>query len=294
MRLQSTDSNLSELADAFLTTVDAELESDTSLPGFVQAAKEAIAEHRFRDDAFVVLDPDGRIVITSEDLTGDGGPRREFPREVFGSKSFQKLASSAGQGTRTFGDVEGGRDGYRGVVRRFAVGSKEFTLVVLQSLHRQQEVFEGIVGTFAVVIPLRGGAGHGRWIFSCEKKLGAGGGHEHASREDQRFEPARTAEDPERERRAGAFGKVIQRVAGPAGCFVRAAAPVYGRRFARVAHAGSDFARRSGSVVVARGPVAGQSTGNRWRLCRPKRGGCRTSWKICSRWRARMPGSTRW
>jgi two-component system OmpR family sensor kinase len=152
--LQSTDSNLSELADAFLTTVDAELESDTSLPGLVQASKEAIAEHRFRDDAFVVLDADGRIVITSEDLTGDGGPRREFPREVFGSKSFQKLASSAGRGTRTFGDVEGGRDGYRGVVRRFAVGSKEFTLVVLQSLHRQQEVFEGIVGTFAVVIPL--------------------------------------------------------------------------------------------------------------------------------------------
>ena len=31
--VQSTDSNLSELADAFLTTVDAELESDTSLPG---------------------------------------------------------------------------------------------------------------------------------------------------------------------------------------------------------------------------------------------------------------------
>jgi two-component system OmpR family sensor kinase len=152
--LQSTDSNLSELADAFLTTVDAELESDTSLPGLVQASKEAIAEHRFRDDAFVVLDLDGRIVITSEDLTFDGGPRLEFPREVFGSKSFEKLARSAGRGTRTFGNVEGGRDGYRGVVRRFAVGSKEFTLVVLQSLHRQQEVFEGIVGTFAVVIPL--------------------------------------------------------------------------------------------------------------------------------------------
>ena len=55
--LQSTDSNLSEQADAFLTTVDAELESDTTLPGLVQAAKEAIAEHRFRDVAFVVLDP---------------------------------------------------------------------------------------------------------------------------------------------------------------------------------------------------------------------------------------------
>jgi two-component system, OmpR family, sensor kinase len=151
--VQSTDSNLSELADAFLTTVDAELESDTSLPGLLQAAQEAIAEHRFRDDAFVVLDPDGKIAITSEDATAAGGGRREFPRELFTSNSFQRLASSVAQGTRTFGNVEGGEDGYRGVVRRFAVGSREFTLVVLQSLHRQQEVFEGIVGTFAVVIP---------------------------------------------------------------------------------------------------------------------------------------------
>jgi two-component system, OmpR family, sensor kinase len=149
----STDSNLSELADAFLTTVGAELESDTSVPGLVEAAREAIAEHRFRDDAFVVLDPDGKIVITSEDWPVAGGARREFPREVFASESFQKLARSTGHGAHTFAYVAGERDGYRGVVRNFAVGSREFTLVVLQSLHRQQKVLEGIVQTFAVVIP---------------------------------------------------------------------------------------------------------------------------------------------
>src|SRR5271163_1965463 len=143
--LRSTDSNLSELADAFLTTVDAELESDTSVEGLVQASKEAIAEHRFRDDAFVVLDADGRIVITSEDLPVDGGARREFPPGVFTSESFRKLAGAGGHGTRIFGNVKGRRDGYRGVVRTFPVGSREFTLVVLQSLHRQQEAFEGIM-----------------------------------------------------------------------------------------------------------------------------------------------------
>jgi len=151
--LRTTDSNLSELADAFLTTVDAELESDTSVEGLVQASKEAIAEHRFRDDAFVVLDSDGRIVITSEDLPDDGGARREFPPEVFSSESFRRLAGAGGHGTRTFGNVAGRRDGFRGVVRTFPVGSREFTLVVLQSLHRQQEAFEGIVRTFAIVIP---------------------------------------------------------------------------------------------------------------------------------------------
>jgi two-component system, OmpR family, sensor kinase len=152
--VQSADSNLSELAAAFLTTVDAELESDTSLPGLVQAAKEAIEEHRFRDYAFVVLGPDERIVITSEDSLTKENPRREFPRRVFASESFQKLVHSAQQRPRPFGNVEGGKDGYRGVVRRFPVGNAEFTLVVLQSLHRQQEMFEGIVRTFAVVVPL--------------------------------------------------------------------------------------------------------------------------------------------
>jgi two-component system, OmpR family, sensor kinase len=151
--IQNTDSNLSELADAFLTTVDAELQSDTSLPGLLQASQEAIAEHRFRDDAFAVVDSNGTVVITSEDSPADGA-RREFPQELFRSKRFQKMVGSAGQGAHAFVNMAGGKNGYRGVVRRFAVGSAEFTLVVLQSLRRQQEMFEGIVRTFAIVIPL--------------------------------------------------------------------------------------------------------------------------------------------
>jgi len=151
---QSTDSNLSEQADAFLTTVDAELESDTSLPGLTQAAKEAIAEHRFRDDAFAVLDPGDKIVITSEDSADSDGPRTEFRREVFTSGSFQRFVRATVQSTYAFGNVKGGKDGYRGVARRFAVGSQEFTLVVLQSMHRQHEMFEGIAEMFAVVIPV--------------------------------------------------------------------------------------------------------------------------------------------
>jgi two-component system OmpR family sensor kinase len=152
--MRSTDSNLSELAGAFLTTVEAELETDTTLPGLVQAAREAIAEHRFRDYAFVILDSSQKVVITSEDSLGTESARREFPRGVFASESFQALVRSHGQTPQTFGNVRGGKDGYRGVVRRFSVGTGDFTLVVLQSLHRQYEGLEGIVRTFAIVIPL--------------------------------------------------------------------------------------------------------------------------------------------
>jgi two-component system OmpR family sensor kinase len=151
---QSTDSSLSELSDAFLTTITDELESDTSRAALLQAAKEAIDEHRFRDYAFVVLDPVDNIVITSEDSAGNEGGRRDFPSGVFQSQSFQHLVRTAGSSVRPFGYVSGGRDGYRGVVRHFALGDAEFALVVLQSLHRQKEMAEDTYATFAIAIPL--------------------------------------------------------------------------------------------------------------------------------------------
>ena len=49
--LQSTDSNLSEQADAFLTTVDAELESDTTLPGLVPVSYTHLARRLRAADA---------------------------------------------------------------------------------------------------------------------------------------------------------------------------------------------------------------------------------------------------
>src|SRR5258706_191693 len=46
------------------------------------------------------------------------------------------------------------KSGYRGFARRFSSGGKAGTLVILQSLHAQQEMLEEVTATFAWVIPI--------------------------------------------------------------------------------------------------------------------------------------------
>src|SRR5262249_13595775 len=66
--LERADSNLTELAEAFLTTVQAEM-ADIHGPDVAKlATQEAIIEHRFRDHVFAVLDPQGELLATSEDM----------------------------------------------------------------------------------------------------------------------------------------------------------------------------------------------------------------------------------
>jgi two-component system OmpR family sensor kinase len=149
---QRTDNDLSELSDAFLTTLQAELLPNPGPEGPKLAAQEAIIEHRFRDHVFVVLDPEGNVLILSQDLPG----YESIPEGLLSSGGFRKLvdASSFTSGGRRLQDVRGGRSGYRGLVRRFPVDGKTYTLVILQSLHVQREMLEGVAATFAWVIPI--------------------------------------------------------------------------------------------------------------------------------------------
>src|ERR1700731_4544220 len=62
--LQRTDSNLAELSEAFLTTVQAEMEDGHGPEAAKLAVKEAIVEHRFRDHVFVVFDAKGSVLTS--------------------------------------------------------------------------------------------------------------------------------------------------------------------------------------------------------------------------------------
>src|SRR5207245_2039572 len=53
-----------------------------------------------------------------------------------------------------FGKVKGGEDGYRAYARHFSSLGKTYTLVILQSLHPQEEMLEEVTSTFAWVIPV--------------------------------------------------------------------------------------------------------------------------------------------
>src|ERR1700736_1663373 len=72
--LQRTDSNLAELSEAFLTTVQAEMEDNHGPEAAKLATKEAIVEHRFRDHVFAVFDRKGSVLTSSQDLPNEASP----------------------------------------------------------------------------------------------------------------------------------------------------------------------------------------------------------------------------
>ena len=153
--LQRTDVSLSELSEAFLTTLDAEVK-DQSGPDSVKLAGEvAINEHRFRDHVFAIFDDAGTIVVTSEDLPATAASAcGSYPGGPLSSPSFRRFLDASSRADRLFGKVKGGKSGYRAFARRFSSSGKTYTLVILQSLHVQQEMLEEVTATFAWVIPI--------------------------------------------------------------------------------------------------------------------------------------------
>jgi heavy metal sensor kinase len=147
--LRRTDSDLAELSEAFLTTVQAEMLDNHGPDAAKLATQEAIVEHRFRDHVFAVFDPKGEVLTSSRDL-----PNETSPAGLLASDSFRRLVDDSGRAERLFGNVKGGRNGYRGVVRKFPLKGQTYTLVILQSLHPQEEMLEEVRHTFDWVIPI--------------------------------------------------------------------------------------------------------------------------------------------
>src|SRR5713226_8969944 len=108
--LQRTDSNLAELSEAFLTTVQAEMQDNHGPDAPKVATQVAIAEHRFRDHVFAVLDPKGEVLTSSQDL-----PNETSPAGLLSSASFRKLLDDSAGTERLFENMKGGRSGYRGL-----------------------------------------------------------------------------------------------------------------------------------------------------------------------------------
>src|SRR6267143_4674337 len=105
--LQRSDVNLSELSEAFLTTLDAEVNDQSGPDSLKLAGQVAITEHRFRDHIFAIFDASGKIVVSSQDVppTSAAVP--------LSSPSFQRFLDASSRADRLFGEVKGGRDGYR-------------------------------------------------------------------------------------------------------------------------------------------------------------------------------------
>jgi heavy metal sensor kinase len=148
--VQRTDNDLSELSDAFLTTLRAELRDSTGPEVLKLAAEAAIVEHRFRDHIFVVLDSAGNVLISSQDLPSE----ESVPPGLLSSESFRKLVDSLALSGGRLGTLKNGKSSYRGLLRPFPALGQTYTLVILRSLRAQEEMLDGVAETFAWVIPI--------------------------------------------------------------------------------------------------------------------------------------------
>jgi heavy metal sensor kinase len=146
--VRRADAQAIELADSFLSTVDAEMGDATKPDSVDQGIAAAISEHRFRDVVFVVFDPQGDLLGVSASYRLPGrstDPSREMLAPV-----LRPLLLTSGM----FRTVHLGGHQYRSYVRHFSVDQQAATLIVLQSLHHQNEFLETLAGTFGIVIPL--------------------------------------------------------------------------------------------------------------------------------------------
>lgn len=150
----STDNSLSELANAFATTFEAEL-ADTKGPDAVKsAAHEAMLEHRFHGTVFVILDSAKRVLFSSFDLPPTGSEKEHPNADVLRSASFGQFVEKAGNDPEMPGIVRAGRGGFLAIAKSVPGPGGTYTLVVLQSLHAQHELLGDIRRTFYWAVPL--------------------------------------------------------------------------------------------------------------------------------------------
>jgi two-component system, OmpR family, sensor kinase len=148
---QRTDSNFTELSDAFVTTLNAEL-SDTTGPDAVRnAARESMLEHRFHGTVFILLDSSGNVLQSSLDLPRIDSPKEQLAPEILSSESFRALVALPHGELHT---LRGGKSRFRVLVRPISADGKFYSLVVLQSLHPQMEMMVDIRNTFFWAIPI--------------------------------------------------------------------------------------------------------------------------------------------
>src|SRR5215475_5244409 len=122
-----------ELADTFLSTVNAEMGESTKPDNLDYGVAAAISEHRFRDVVFAVFDPQGSLIGMSEWFPEDRH-HSEWKRDALVAPLRGVL-----NGPDSFQSVHFAGCNYRVYVRRFSFEQQGATLVVLQSLFHQNE-----------------------------------------------------------------------------------------------------------------------------------------------------------
>ncbi|HUC53205.1 MAG TPA: ATP-binding protein [Candidatus Cybelea sp.] len=168
---QRTDSDLVELSDAFLTTLEAELQDQQGPDALKSAGIEAILEHRFRDHIFILLDASGKPVASSWDLPATAPPGKFTLERALSEIASPLSIQAASRPGSVFITLRGGRDGYRGYSRKISLDHQLCTVIGLQSVLARKEMLEDIRATFVWTIPIALLLASGGGYFLARKSL---------------------------------------------------------------------------------------------------------------------------
>jgi two-component system, OmpR family, sensor kinase len=152
--VKRTDADISQLADSFLATVQAELKDQPGPDPLKMSIDEAIAEHGFRDYLFSVFGADGKLIESSPANFPTNEKDNFSSAKLFELPSFKRLLTASNGSNQYFANVKGEGEHFRGYARRFSTAQGEYVLVVLFSLHQTEEFLESIRHAFALIIPL--------------------------------------------------------------------------------------------------------------------------------------------
>src|SRR5579859_7474918 len=152
--MQRTDSDLQTLADSFLVTFHAELEDarSTQSSAVLSAADQSIIEHRSINDAFVVFEKGGKILANSNDIASAGVRPRPVAAAAIASEEFRQFATKSETEQASLDTIRGERAQFRAYARHFNALGQNYVLVVLHSLHAQNEMLETIRLAFTWMI----------------------------------------------------------------------------------------------------------------------------------------------
>jgi two-component system OmpR family sensor kinase len=149
-----TDADLAQLADAFLVTFDDEIKDTGTSAGFVGAAHQSMLEHRYRDHVLAIVDSSGAVLAKSSELLSSSSRSQADTSSIFSSGALQTFAKDSWDKERTFAMLHGQHSAYRGYVRRFEANHQPYELIILRSLHAQDEMLKRLRLEFAWVIPV--------------------------------------------------------------------------------------------------------------------------------------------
>ncbi|MGC1485982.1 MAG: ATP-binding protein [Candidatus Acidiferrum sp.] len=154
--MQRTDADLAVLADSFLATFRAELADagSTQPSAILSAARQSMIEHRTNNDDFIVLEPDGKIMASSSDAVFSGAKPDAWRSAALESSEFQRFTEKSEGKEVHVETIRGERSRFRAYSRHYKANDQTYLLIILHSLHAQNETLDTIRLTFTWMILL--------------------------------------------------------------------------------------------------------------------------------------------